>query len=279
MQANDGRIIAAAALSPRSRTHPEPGPRVAVHVIPPARGQGIGHALVDACASVAKSEGAGALYAWSPITHDAPEAHAWNRLGFDQSCHVLEARADLARALAYLTPYYDRVVADGWIPHNARLVPLNRADPAEVARLQVQHLGGQLDELVSRISGRVPPPYHPEMSPVILVDGRVKAFTLALPLPGGVALAESTVVDPSLRGGWANLWLKVAGASASLRLGLHTLLYYTYDRHTDTRKLGRQVGGSIRDLIEPYRMLSQAHLPTAFAPSPGARDGHIPSPI
>jgi hypothetical protein len=41
-----------------------------------------------------------------------------------------------------------------------------------------------------------------------------------------VKLAESTVVDPSLRGGWANLWLKHAGATASVRLGLHTLLYY-----------------------------------------------------
>ena len=249
----DGLIVGAAALSARPRADPVSGLRVALHVIPPRRGRGLGRALSEACADVARGAGAEALYAWGPV--DPAAGEPWRRLGFGHSCTVRESRVSLAAALNYLTPFYERVVAEGWIPPDARLVPLDRADAREVARLHVAQLGGELESLVRRISGNVPPPYHPAMSPVILVNGRVMAFSLALPLPGGIALAESTVVDPSLRGGWANLWLKIAGATESLRLGLHTLLYYTYDRHTDTRKLGRQVGGVTRELVEPYKLL------------------------
>jgi hypothetical protein len=240
----------------------------------------VGRGLLETCAAAARAEGAAALYAWGPVEKDGEAARSWASLGFDRACHVLEARADLADALEYLRPFFERVLEEKWIPPEARLLPLTRAEPAEVARLHVEQLGGEFETVVRRVRGDTPPPYHPDMSPVILMNGRVMAFTLALPLPGGVAMAESTVVHPSLRGGWANLWLKVAGARASLALGLRTLLYYTYDRHTDTRKLGRQVGGSTRELIEPYRLLSAAASTPASdgGMPPDAPAGHNPQP-
>lgn len=273
----DSRVLGAAALTARPRAEPVPGLRLSIHVIPPARRQGIARTLFNACVAIAAAEGLSALYAWGPVEPASTDSQAWKRLGMEHSCHVLETRTDLAASIRYLQPIYQQVVQRGWVPAGARLVPLDRADPAGIAQLHVQHLGGDFDTLLRRLGGQTPPPYHPEMSPVILLDGRVAAFILTLPIGDGVGLIESTVVAPSVRGRWANLWMRVAGARRCLELGLHTVLYYTYDRHGDTRKVAQRLEGVTRQLIEPYRFLSA--IPISAEPPPDGRADRTGGPI
>ncbi|HZZ42580.1 MAG TPA: GNAT family N-acetyltransferase [Tepidisphaeraceae bacterium] len=249
----DGLVVGAVVLSARARAGPLIGPRVAIHVIPPMRRQGIGQALLQTAESAARSSGASALYAWLPV--DIHESLKWSQLGFTQSCHVQEFRSDLRRTLDHLTPLYEQALARNWVPTTARLVPLNRADPTAIARLHLSQLGGDLDSLLARLRGQTPPPYQPEISPVIVLNGQVVAFMLALSIGNRTALIESTVVDPSLRGRWANLWLRATAARRALELGMHTVLYYTYDQHRDSQKIAARLQSLTRDLLEPYRLL------------------------
>jgi GNAT superfamily N-acetyltransferase len=271
----DGRlIIGAAAMSPRLRSHPLPGVSVAAHVVPPYRRRGLGRQLVNACRSLAMQRNASGLYAWQPLAEASEDASAYRRLGFDRTVAVQEGRADVEMGYKHLKPLYDQVMERQWIPAGARLVPYDQADAIEIAKLHVMHLGGQMQEILSRLRGQSPVRYHPRLSPVVLVDGHVMGFTLAQVLAGGMVLVDSTVVDPQLRGGWANLWLKFAGVSECRDMAIHTVVYYTYDNHSDTRKLSRQVGAVSRQLVEPYQVLQHGDAPPPDAP----RDHiHVPA--
>src|SRR5438270_476137 len=78
-----------------------------------------------------------------------------------------------------------------------------------------------------------------------LVDGRVVGFTLGRVLPGGVCEVDANVLHPSVRLGWANLWLKMEAGRLLLDGGVHTLRYFSLRQHTDTARISRQVGGRL----------------------------------
>jgi len=134
---DDQKIIAAAAISPRLRSDPLSGPRVAIHVIPPFRRRGIGRRLLAACAHLAASEQAAALYAWKPLPPDSDDASAYAALGFKNSIRVEEGRADVELSYQYLKPFFDQIVQRQWIPSTAILVPLNPSHATAIARLHV----------------------------------------------------------------------------------------------------------------------------------------------
>jgi len=274
---SDGRhIIGAAAVSPRLRSDPVTGPRIALHVIPPFRRRGIGARLLAACAQVAAAERAAALYAWQPLLPESLEARAYAGIGFDRSIRVEEGRADVEKSYQYLKPFFDELVQRQWIPPAAKLVPLSPAYASEIANLHVQYLGGRPDEIAAQVRGELPIRYHPQLSPVILVDGKVMGFTLARLFGERQTLVDSHALHPRLRGGWASLWLKFAGLCACRDLGIATTLFYSYDRHTDTQKLSRKAGVVIREMIEPYILLENPRF--AAAPRPDVPGDRNPPP-
>jgi len=253
-----GQIAGAAAISPRLRAHPMPGPRFAVHVIPPARGKGLGGELTQTGGRFAHSRGAQALYSWDLLEADSPAIAAWAKLGFDQSVRVEEGRADVKRVVDYLEPLYQSVVERRWIPGEARIIPLNQADPRQIARLHVDCLGGTIDDLLRLLRGDAPARYDPALSAAIIVDGRVVGFTLTERTGAASGFVHATVVHPALRKRWANLWLKYHVACRCMESGITTLLYHSYDQHSDTRRFNRVIGATIRTLLEPYRVLGAA---------------------
>jgi GNAT superfamily N-acetyltransferase len=269
----EGLIVGAAAISDRRRSEPLSGPRVALHVVPPYRQRGIGRQLVEVCVRLAADEGAAALYAWQPMVAGGEEAGAWRRLGFDRNVIVYEGRGDVNRGLEYLKPRYERAVEEGWIPSKARLEPLGAEHAEQIGRLHVTCLGGRLEDIIDQVRGERADRYHPELSPVLLVDEKVMGFSLARICSPGTALVDSTVVHPSLRLGWANLWLKYGGGCACVRLGVHTLIYYAYDHHGDTKKLSRQTGAILREMAEPYMIIREPG--SSASRPPGGRGGDI----
>jgi N-acetylglutamate synthase-like GNAT family acetyltransferase len=273
---DDQKVIGAAAISPRLRSEPVSGPRVALHVIPPFRRRGIASRLLASCACIAAGQGAAALYAWQPLLPDSAEARAYAALGFDRSVKVEQGRADVQKSYEYLKPRYDQMVERQYIPASAKLVPLNAAYAGEIARLHVQFLGGRADEIEAQVRGQSPVRYHPDLSPMILFDGQVMGFTLARLWDDGNVLVDSQAIHPLLRQGWANLWLKFAGVCACRDMQIRTILFYSYDRHTDTRKLSRKVGVSSREMIEPYALLETLRF--AGAPPTDERGDRNPGP-
>jgi hypothetical protein len=134
------------------------------------------------------------------------------------------------------------------------------------------YLGGTAQQVLARLSG--PDPIDLDVSPVLILDGVVKAFSLGK-LRGKTCHVEATVVDPALRGGWANLLLKYEGLHWALAAGATQIVFETYQRHSDTRKLFRQVGGKRQSLIEPYRLLDE---PSADESTPAAPAADAPPP-
>jgi GNAT superfamily N-acetyltransferase len=250
-----GLIVGAAAISPRLRTLPLRGPRCALHVIPPARGKGLGRELADTAAHIARRLGARAMYAWDMHEAQSPAITMWSKLGFTKTVRVEEGCNDVARTVEYLATIYQGVLQRGWIPSNARIIPLSQADPRQIARLHVDHLGGIYDEILHTLHGNTPLKYDPRLSPVILVDEEVIAFTLCERIGPDSAFVHATAVHTSFRNGWANVWLKYNGVCGCLDLGVKALLYHTYDQHRDTRRVNRATGGTTRVLLEPYRIL------------------------
>jgi GNAT superfamily N-acetyltransferase len=271
-QSNEQPIIAAAALSARIRSEPVPGMRIAVHVIPPWRRRGIARALIEQMVKIAHRSGAKAIYAWNPVQPESEMEKCWRGLGFIHANPVEVGIIDLRRLENYLRPIYQQVIEHGWIPPQAKLIPLRQADHSQVAKLHAMYLGGTAQQVLARLSG--PDPIDLDISPVLILNGIVKAFSLGY-LRGKTCYVEAMVVDPSLRGGWANLLLKYEGLHWALAAGATQIVFETYQRHSDTRKLFRQVGGKRQSLIEPYCLLDE---PSAHAAAPAAPAADAPPP-
>jgi GNAT superfamily N-acetyltransferase len=253
-----GLIIGAAAISPRLRALPMPGPKVAIHVIPPARGRGLGRDLSETCARIVLKYRAKVLYAWDMCEAGSPAIATWAKLGFDQAVSVQEGCMDVRRLFDYLKPLYDGILERGWIPRDARIVALHEADHRQIAALHAECLGGTIHDLLWVLRGDAPTQYDSALSPVIIVKEKVVAFSLLERTGPDSAFVHSTVVHPALRDGWANLWLKYYGASRCVDLGVQRVLHHSYDQHRDTRRLARATGATIRMLLEPYRILGEA---------------------
>lgn len=270
----DERVVGAAALVL------EQGPAdarrlwlVDLRVIVPARGRGVGRALMRRVVERAAGHGIAALHAWEWVEPESDGARAWAAFGFSACQRRLEYEADLALAHATLLPLYDRAREEGWIPASARIIPLGDADQEAVARLHVECLGGTRRLLMPLLRGAAADAYDPACSRVLLLDGRVVGFTLGRIHPGGAcADVDANVIHPAVRLGWANLWLKFEAASVLLGRGVRTIRYSSFQQHTDTHRVSRQVGARLlRTMVRMRRDLAPTPTrqasPTPLGPS------------
>jgi GNAT superfamily N-acetyltransferase len=276
------RVVGAAALGVGGREGAQDGAhrewRVDVRVIVPFRRRGIARALVDHAASQARAHGVAELYAWEWVDPESEAARAWAALGFSPWRRKTEYEADLEVASRTLAPLLEEVRRSGWVPPGARIVPLSEADPEAVASLHVRHLGGSRRLLMPLLTGAAPDLYDPTHSRVLLLDGRVVGFTLGRVFEDrGYCEVDANVLDPAVRMGWANVWLKMEAAESLLAAGIRTIRYFTLDRHTDTRRVSVRVGGRpVRTLVRMRRDIGAGdgtvEAPTA-PPSPAGSSG------
>jgi GNAT superfamily N-acetyltransferase len=252
------RLIGAIAVAPLMRLQPYRGPRVALHVISPWRRRGVGRALVAAAVEVSAARGADALYAWDKMSPDGVDAQVWRRLGFDKAIESSLTRIDATRTIEALQPLVSCLIERKYIPAEARLVPLREADINEIVELVTTFLAGAGDEagLKNRLIGNHPLPLEPLLSKVLLFNDRVAGVMLGSPINKHVGLVEVNVIHPMLRGGWANVWLKLETTRIARDAGYQTFLYETHEQHADTKALTRRVGGVVVPRIEPYRLIA-----------------------
>ena len=265
------RIVGAAALGLDPRPEMRARWRTDLRVIAPFRRRGIGRALMEQAAARAARHGVDALYAWEWVEPESEAARAWAALGFEPAQQKVEFEIDLATSTAkILTPMYEQIVEHGWIPANARIIPLSEADHDAVAALHVEYLGGSRRVLMPLLNGTAPDRFDPKYSRVLTVDGQAVGFTLGRVVPGGVCEIDSNVLHPTVRLGWANLWLKYEAAQCLLADGIHTIRYFTMEQHTDTRRLSRQAGSRvIRTMVQMRRALPAAPAPAQPPPRAG----------
>jgi hypothetical protein len=238
-----GLVVAAAGAAHALRTTPLVGPGVAVHVIQPCRRQRIGAALVEALAAAAHQRQAQALYSAQRIELDGAEFHAWRGLGFDVCETVEQHELPLDQFVPRLAPLVEHLRQRDRIPPDARIVPLYAANPAAVLQLHLDHLGGDRGVLYQKIRGVGPGAFHPRYSRVLLVGPRVVGCILAHRASRRVAAVDATILVPEVRGGWANVWLKLEATQGAQSLGITHFHFATFDHYADTRRFTELLGG------------------------------------
>lgn len=269
LDGSEQRVVGAAALGLDARVE-ELNRRwqTDLRVIVPFRGRGIGRALLDHVVEQAVRHGISALHTWEWVEPDREAAQAWAAYGFAPCQRRMEYEADLARAYATLLPFYERAREEDWIPTAARIIPLADADIDAVAELHTRCLGGTRRLLMPLLRGAAADAFDPQYSRVLLLNEQVVGFTLGRIHPGGVCEIDSNVIHPSVRLGWANLWLKFEAAAVLLAGGIHTIRYFSLQQHTDTQRVSRQVGGRLlRTVVQMRRELAPASLNRSSPPA------------
>lgn len=245
--ASTGRVVGAAALLEAMRPRPPVGPGVALHVVAPWRRQGVGKALIAEFAAAAHRRGAEAIYAMQRVDADSDAHRNWQLLGFVPLEHVVEHELCLTRVIERLTPLWERIVAHQWTPPDARVVSLCDADRREVAELHLREMGGDRRDQQRKLRGEGVGAYQQVYSRVLLLGRgdrpKVVGCLLARRQDRETALVEANIVDREVRGGWANVWLKLEAARGAQSLGIKKFVFRTFDRYQDTRAFTEQVGG------------------------------------
>ena len=238
-----GLVVGAVAASRAFRRQPPAGPGVDLHVVPPARRYGIGRNLIVHLAAAARSAGAAALYGAKRVLVGGDEMLGWQRLGFTACETVEQHRLPLGPLEPQLTPLIERIRRRGRIPPEARIVPLYQADPLAIIQLHIENLGGDRADLQRRLRGRGEKPFLPQYSRVLMVGNEVRGCLLGHRKDQDTMVIDANIVDASLRGGWANVWLKLEAALGVRHLKIRTLEYTTFDRYFDTRNFTKKLGG------------------------------------
>jgi GNAT superfamily N-acetyltransferase len=240
-----GLVIGAAGLTHSHRPTSLAGPGVMIHVIEPCRGHGVGRALCDALAAAARAGGAKALYSARRAELESSEMHGWNWLGFSVCETVEEHQVPVAEIVLRLKPLVEGVRSRGWIPPEARIVPLYAADREKVLQLHLDELGGEPTSLGPRLRGQGPDAFHLRFSRVLLLGERVVGCILGHSLARGSAAVDAVIVRPELRDGWANAWLRLEAAQGALTQDITHLTFTTFDQYADTRSFARRLRGIV----------------------------------
>lgn len=235
-------VIGAAAATRSSRPQPLAGPGIAVRVIEPCRRHGVGASLLAHLERAAPLGHAKAFYGAKRVDHGSSEMRGWEWLGF-KACETVEEHAlPLEQIESSLGPLMERMRARGRIPISARIIPLYQASLADVLQLHLDCLGGDRADLSRKLRGEGPAAYLPRHSRVLMVDDRLKGCLLAHRTGKDAVTIDANIVEPALRGGWANAWLKLE-ACRGAPAGVKEVRFTTFDHYTDTRSFTKKLRG------------------------------------
>ena len=235
-------LIGAAAVTRSYRPQPLAGPGAAVCVIEPCRRHGIGSSLAQSLVSAVHGAGAQALYAAMRVEEGSEAMRGWEWLGFTPRETVEEHVLPIEQSEPRLGPLVDRMRARGRIPASARVIPLYQANLPAVLQLHLDHMGGDRSDLDRKLRGHGPGAFLTRHSRVLLVDEQVKGCILGHRTGKNTVTVDANIVEPNLRGGWANAWLKLE-AFRGAPPGVKEFRFTSFDHYADTRSFTKKLGG------------------------------------
>ena len=237
-----GLVIGAAAATRLARRQPLVGPGVAVHVIEPCRGQGIGTALVRQLGTAARRAGAAALYTARRALEGSDEMRGWMTLGFVPCETVREHMLPLDQFEPQLAPLLDRMRERGRIPPAARITPLYQANLPAVLQLHLDHLGGNRGELYRKLRGDGAGAFHPRYSRVLVVGDKTLGCILAHRYDEETAVVDADIVDPSLARRLGQRLAETGGHARSNATGNQAISIYVLRSLQRHAQLFREAG-------------------------------------
>ena len=131
------------------------------------------------------------------------------------------------------------------------------ADVDEVARLHLTTLGGDRASLIQKLRGEAANSFSPRYSRVLLIDDRVVGVILAHRESREVVYVDANIVAPEIRGGWANVWLKLEATRGAIEWGIKKFVFTSFDHYSDTRSFSAKMQGIIlRTMVLMYLPLA-----------------------
>ena len=172
----------------------------------------------------------------------------WTWLGF-AACETVEQHTlPLTQFESQLAPLVDRMRERRRIPAHAQIIPLYHANLPAVLRLHLDNMGGDRGQLYRKLRGQGVGAFHPRYSRVLAVDGKIKGCILAHRRDRDTAIVDADIIDPSIRGGWANVWLKLEATRGAISLGIKNFQFTSFDHYVDTRSFTKKLGGETTDV-------------------------------
>jgi hypothetical protein len=202
--------------------------------------------LLQYARSYAASHGAKVIQTLHWFEQGSEEEQNWASLGFARHEVRCAHEMDVKQSFERLAPVFQQVRDHGWIPPDAKTIPLAEADLDRVCQLHLRYLGGSVRQLLPLLDGTAPNAFDREASVVLLCGGQTVGFTLGWFPEPTVCEINSNVLDPSVRLGWANVLLKYEALQRVMARNATVFRYFTMDRHTDSRRAGKWVGGTTR---------------------------------
>ncbi len=249
-----GRILGAAAVRVVGR---KPKPRVArfrLRVAEDSRRQGIATALLERITAHARSQNATRLVLNRPVDRDTALDRFLIRSGFRPAMEITHFESEVARVKTTLKRPYHRLTTSGRVPADARIIPLSAAPPRDVRNLVLRHFGGRPLRLGLRIQGNGPRAFSRDHSVVLTIRDQVRGAML-LGIADKTAQFFVEVVEPSLRGGWANLLLLHAAVERAGEAGAERIRFAgrpATDR--TTIKMARRTGAVVKNVRRMYSL-------------------------
>ncbi|MBA4107931.1 MAG: hypothetical protein C0485_19540 [Pirellula sp.] len=216
---------------------------VHIEVVPTCRSTGVEASLLAYARSHAASCGATTLQTMRWFERDSEEQLLWTSRGFAPQGVRYMHEIDIGPSFARMAPLIEQVREHGWIPADAKIVSLAEADLQQVCDLHLKYLGGSMRQLLPLLDGTAPHPYDRQASVVLLCGGQPIGFTLGWFPEPAVCEISANVLAPAVRLGWANVLLKYEALQRVMARGATRFRFTTMERHTDSRKTLRWVGG------------------------------------
>lgn len=226
-----------AAIAWRSWGQP-PGFPTWVHVTAPCRRQGFGRALAQAVATEV-SRDTSSLYSWDSLDDDGEAAAFARAIGFVRHRCVHAFEADGAAFYAMIDAVHARLKARGRMPAQARLVALQDASIAAVARLLNQAFGSRYESALAATRRHDAGGYDRQRS-VVLHVGDELAGALLYRWGDGVPEIDVNVVAPRFRRRYANVMLLREATRRGLEGGATKFRFHCEERVLDTLNLARR---------------------------------------
>jgi hypothetical protein len=221
------------------------------------------HQLLNYARTYAASYGASVLQTLRWFEQESAEQARWASLGFVPLQFRYAHEIDASRGYERLTPLIQQVREHGWIPEDARIVPLAEADIQQLLELHLEYLGGSPKQLLPLLDGTAPHPYDRQASIVLMCGEQMMGFTLGwFPEPTLCEVAAN-VLRPAVRLGWADMFLKYAALERVTARGVTRFRFCTAEKHTDSRRSFDWVGGGTTRV--QVRMQAPCRPPAAAA--------------
>lgn len=222
---------------------------VHIELVPPHRDADAEASLLAYARSQAAAHGANLLKTLRWFERDSDGQRRWAARGFTPTELRYVHEMSVEESFARLGPVFEEVRNHGWIPEDAKAIPLAEADLREVCELHLRYLGGSLRQILPLLDGTAPHPYDRHASVVLLQGGRAIGFTLGWFPEPTVCEISANALDPAVRLGWANVMLKYDALRRVGERQATCFRFITMERHTDSRKAHGWVGGPTREEV------------------------------